>query len=175
MVLYGITNHTLADFWTTHRIPEWVRVRLPYRNEMILEPSSGVGFYTVFFAEGKLSLPLDPLFVDFFNFFEILPAQCAPNVFRILGGIIALRDLLSLPLGLPEIRYCYGIKSVPRSSNWYLSARHASRGLVFNLPSSDKGYDGHWVIVDGPVTHAPRTEYQGLEIPTTAGTVGQFS
>ena len=160
-----------------YNIPAWVQLRSVRENESVLEPASGLGFYTLFFSEGGLSFPLDPLLVEFFHFFDIVPAQCTPNVFRILGGVIALRDLLSLPIGLNEIRYCYLIKRVSKSHHWYLSARRADRTLVFNLPTSDKDYTHHGVIVEGPVTHAPLPEgeeYDGLPMPTHPGVVGLY-
>ena len=42
------------------------------------------------FIEGRMSIPIGRVMRDYLTFYHLAPAQCVPNVFRILGCVNAL-------------------------------------------------------------------------------------
>ena len=48
--------------------------------------------------EGGMTLPMDRITRDYLIAHKLCPHQCAPNLFRILGSVDALNELMGLNL-----------------------------------------------------------------------------
>ena len=44
------------------------------------------------FIKGGMSIPMGRVMRDYLTFYRLAPAQCVPNVFRILGYVNALNE-----------------------------------------------------------------------------------
>ena len=91
------------------------------------------------FPRGGLTFPPNDLFLHFFGYFNIVPAQCLPNVWKIVNGVHRINQLYGTRLGLVEVCFCYSF-SRTSSGVLYLKARSPDRVLVVNLPDSHKDY-----------------------------------
>ena len=70
-------------------------------------------FPTIAIVEGGVQFPLDPLLVCFLSFTNLVPLQCAPNLFHIVIGVATLNTLLGTSLGVFDILSYDYLKFLP--------------------------------------------------------------
>lgn len=102
---------------------------------------------TSFFFGAGLSLPLDPLVVEFLTETRFHIYQLTPNIIRILLGASKLNRRFVLHLVLNEIKYCYSLGIF--EDKWNLRVRPHSPSLVEGLTFSHKGYYNDVIIITG--------------------------
>ena len=58
------------------------------------------------FLEGGMRLPMHPMVRDYLRHFQLMPIQCAVNMFRILGSVDALNEQMGLRLTHHDVNWC---------------------------------------------------------------------
>ena len=102
-------------------------------------PEGEYPIYTLFFLGARLTLPLDPLFVEFLRETKLHICQLTRNTIRIVLGTAELNRRFHLNLGLRELKYCYCLAS-HEDGKWNVQARPHSPSLIEGLFTSHKGY-----------------------------------
>ena len=135
-----IGNRSISEFRKFYNIPEWVDIECcasPPRNVRDIDDAHWI--HVLLLSQGGLTFPPNDLFLHFFGYFNIVPAQCSPNVWKIVNGVHRINQLYGTRLGLAEVCFCYSF-SRTSSGVLYLKARSPDRVLVVNLPDSHKDY-----------------------------------
>ena len=87
---YGLDLDTLGRFKDRFQFSEWVRVRLPSKEERACNFFPGeVSFYESSFAYG-LRFPVHPFLMELLDHFGIAPGQLMPNLWRIVVSYMGI-------------------------------------------------------------------------------------
>ena len=73
------------------------------------------------FIEGGMTLPIGRITRDYLINHRLCPHQCAPNFFRVLGSVDALKDQMNLGLTWHNIVHMYECHSLT-SAGFYLKS-----------------------------------------------------
>ena len=114
--------------------------------------------------ERRMRIPMSTITRDYLRAHRLAPAQCAPNMFRILGNIDALNEKMSLGLTHHDVNWVYNLHHLKRQG-YYLKSRYPEVRLIQCLPDSNKSLNKDFLIVS-------REWHDGLPYPTREGTPG---
>ena len=82
----------MKSFRAKYNIPLHVGVRYAAQGKWFDERKTAeVVIPMIAFIEGGMTIPMGTLTRNFLRFFRLSPTQCAPNMFRVLGSIEALK------------------------------------------------------------------------------------
>lgn len=115
----------------------------PYYDSTLIKERTYPIFCSFFFQVG-LTIPFDPLLVDFFYCTNFHLGQLTPTVVRVVLGVAKLNRRFGLHLDSKDIRYCYGLNQSKEDKRWALRAKVKSLSLVEALRDSHKySYSHH--------------------------------
>ena len=100
------------------------------------------------FIEGGMTLPMGRVTQDYLISHRLCPHQCAPNLFRVLGSMDALKEQMGLALTWHDVVYMYECYSLA-DAGYYLKSRSTIVRLVSWLPKSNKGIKDDYLIAFG--------------------------
>ena len=61
------------------------------------------------FIEGRMKIPMGGVTRDYLRAHRLVPTQCAPNIFRILGSVDALNEKMGLGLTHHDVNWVYNL------------------------------------------------------------------
>ena len=79
---------------------------------------------------------------------KLCPHQCAPNLFRVIGSVDALNNLMNLGLTWHNVVHMYECHSLA-STRFHLKSRSDTIRMVSCLPKSNKGLKDNYLIASG--------------------------
>ena len=89
----------MKSFRAKYNIPPHVGVRCAAQGEWFDErKTTEVVIPMIAFIEGGMTIPMGTFTRNFLRFFRLSPTRCAPNMFRVLGSIEALKERMNLNL-----------------------------------------------------------------------------
>ena len=100
------------------------------------------------FIEGGMTLPIGRITRDYLINHRLCPHQCAPNFFRVLGSVDALKDQMNLGLTWHDIVHMYECHSLT-SAGFYLKSQSDIVRKISCLPKSNKGLKDDYLIASG--------------------------
>ena len=100
------------------------------------------------FIEGGMTIPMGTPTRNFLRFFRLLPTQCALNMFRVLGSIEVLNEIMNLNLTHHDVNWIYNLNHI-KGQGYYLKSRHPEIRLIQCLPISNKGLKEDFLIFPG--------------------------
>ena len=100
------------------------------------------------FIEGGMRIHMGTVTKDYLRAYRLVPTQCAPNMFRILGSVDAFNEKMSLNLTYHDVNWVYNLHHV-KGQGYYLKTRHPEVKLILCLPDSNKGMNKDFLIVLG--------------------------
>ncbi len=109
---------------------------------------------------------MDPLLVDFLNYFSLAPTQVNLNVFRIVMDTVELNRRLGLELSMYDIVRTYILHNNTKTDAFSLCPRDVNYTLVNDLPDTNRGFDEDFLIVSG------EWHLLGRKCPTKEGVLG---
>ena len=77
---------------------------------------------------------------------RLAPTQCALNMFRILGSVDALNEMMGLDLTHHDVNWVYNLHHL-KGQGYYLKSRYPKIRLIQCLPDSNKGLNKDFLIV----------------------------
>ena len=89
------------------------------------------------FIEGGMTIPMGPITRSYLRFFRLSPTQCAPNMFRVLGSIEALNEIMNLNLTHHDVNWVYNLHNL-KGQGYYLKSRYPVVRVIQCLPTSNK-------------------------------------
>ena len=137
---YLVDSPTLIEvFKETYYIPQEIALRYcPPEGIVIDREVEKVIIPMIAFIKGGMAFPMGSITRDYLRNHRLCPYQCAPNLFRILGVIVALNQHLGLGLTWLDVVYMYeGHKQ--KGAGFYLKSRSDVVRLISYLPKSNKG------------------------------------
>ena len=114
------------------------------------------------FIEGGMTLPMGRITRDYLLAHRVCPHQCAPNMFRILGCIVAFNEHLRLRITWHDVVHMYEFHS-QANGGFYLKSRLAVVRLISCLPKSNKGMKDDYLIIPGERARWDTLELGSLE------------
>ena len=90
------------------------------------------------FIEGGMRIPMSTVTRDYLRAQKLVSTQCNPNMFRILGCVDALNEIMGLNLTHHNINWVYNLHHLIEQG-YYLKSRYPEIGLIQCLPNSNKG------------------------------------
>ena len=78
-------------------------------------PEGEYSIYTSFFLGVVLTLPFDPLLLEFLRDTRLYICQLTTNTIRIILGAAELNRRFNMNLGLRELKYCYALQYLTKS------------------------------------------------------------
>uniref|UniRef100_A0A2N9JAV3 Uncharacterized protein n=1 Tax=Fagus sylvatica TaxID=28930 RepID=A0A2N9JAV3_FAGSY len=87
---YVNTPEAMAIFRHHYSIPDDVHLEYKYWEDVLPKESRDLVIPIVAIIEGGVRFLMDPLLVDFLNYFNLSPTQISPNIFRIVMGVVEL-------------------------------------------------------------------------------------
>jgi len=112
-----------------------------------------------------MTLPMGRVTKDYLINHKLIPHQCTPNLFRVLGCVDALNEQIGLGLTWHDVVYMYKCHKLA-GVGYYLKSRSDIVRLISYLPNSNKGMKDDYLIVS-------REWNDGLHCPTRAGEPGR--
>ena len=162
---YVNTPEAMAIFRHHYSIPDDVHLEYKYWEDVLPKESGDLVIPIVAIIEGGIRFPMDPLLVDFLNYFNLSPTQISPNIFRIVMGILELNRQLGIDLTIYDIMATYTLYSTKHEA-YSLRPRHIERTLVNSLPDTNKNMSDDYLMVFGS------WHYPNQRCPTWDGTPG---
>ena len=136
----------MKNFRTKYRIPPSVGVRYAAQGEWVDDRKIGeVVIPMIAFIEGGMTIPMGTLTKNFLKFFRLSPTQCAPNMFRMLGSIEVLNEIMNLNLTHHDVNWIYNLHYM-KGQRYYLKSRYPKIRLIQCLPISNKGLKEDFLI-----------------------------
>ena len=124
----------MKSFRTKYNIFPNVGVRYAAQGEWFDERKTGeVVIPMIAFIEGGMTIPMGTHTRNFLKFFRLSPTQCAPNMFRVLGGIETLNERVNLNLTYHNLNWIYNLHNL-KGQGYYLKSRHFEVRLIQCLP-----------------------------------------
>lgn len=169
------TSDGLSEFRDKYNIPRDVQIRALLPGESVDEGSrEAMPFPTIAIVKGRWSFSIRPSssLVPFIR--KYFPLQCAPNLLRIVMGVVALNRLLGISLEIFDILSCYYFIALNnQKSVYYLKSRDLNKLLVHYLSNSNKPSKGDFIIVSG--NWEVLTSWGGVrqEVPRVPGSQGR--
>ena len=117
------------------------------------------------FIEGGMMLPMGRITRDYLLNHRLIPHQCAPSLFRVLGYVDVLNEQLGLGLTWHDMVHMYECCQLS-DAGYYLKSRSKVVKLISCLPKSNKGMKDDYLIASGEWSDS-------LHYPTRAGDPGR--
>ena len=134
---------------TKYRIPPNVGVRYAAQEEWFDDRKTGeVVIPMIAFIEGGMTIPMGTFTRNFLTFFRLSPTQCAPNMFRVLGSIEVLNEIMNLNLTHYDVNWIYNLHHM-KGQGYYLKSRYPEIRLIQCLLISNKGLKEDFLIFSG--------------------------
>ena len=93
------SKERMKSFRIKYNIPPHVGVRYAAQGEWFDERKTReMVIHMITFIEGGMIIPMGTLTRNFLRFFRLSPTQCAPNMFRVLGSVETLNEMMNLNL-----------------------------------------------------------------------------
>ena len=101
---------SIESFKAQYRIPLGVSVRYCKEGGWHTDRQEGeVLIPMIAFIEGGMRFPMGIITRDYLRVHRLVPTQCAPNMFRILGSIDALNEKMGLNLTHHDVNWVYNL------------------------------------------------------------------
>ena len=100
------------------------------------------------FIEGGMTLPMGRITRYYLLNHRLIPHQCAPNLFRVLGSVDVLNEQLGLGLTWHDVVHMYECRQL-FDAGYYLKSRSEVVKLISYLPKSNKGMKDDYLIASG--------------------------
>ena len=89
----------MKSFRAKYNIPPHVSIKYAAQGEWFDERKTGeVVIPMIAFIEGEMNIPMGTLTRNFLRFFRLSLTQYAPNMFRVLGSVETLNEMMNLNL-----------------------------------------------------------------------------
>ena len=156
----------MRSFRAKYRIPPTVGVRYAAQGEWVGARKTGeVVIPIIAFIEGGMTIPMGTITRNYLRFFRLSPTQYAPNMFRVLGSIEALKERMNLNLTHHDVNWVYNLHHL-KEQGYYLKSRYLAIRLIQCLPTSNKNLKEDFLIFSGEW-------HDGLPCPTEEGELGE--
>jgi len=120
-------EEAMEKFIVDYRIPLNVSLRYSKVGEWHLKRRTGeVVIPLLAFIEGGMRIPMWPVMRSYFRYFQLAPTQC---VFRILGYVDALNEIIGLRLTHHDINWCYNLQHL-RGKSYYMKTKDDKVQLI---------------------------------------------
>jgi hypothetical protein len=138
------------------------------------EPSTSCfGTSVGHFMDAGLSLPMDPLFLEFMNMTGIPFNKINLNTVRTIAAISILNKRYNVSLGIREILYCEKVMTTPGGETFYFFPYTRAPELVRYLPTCQKAViRKNLAVVAGPIVPEG---YENFEFPRANSQQGRPS
>ena len=90
------------------------------------------------FIKGGMRIPMGTVTRDHLRAHRLAPTQCALNMFRILGSVDALNEMMGLDLTHHDVNWVYNLHHL-KGQGYYLKSRYPEIRLNQCLLKSNKG------------------------------------
>ena len=145
-----------------YTIPDEFHLRLPRAEEWVQNyPSNTLGIYEEDLAAG-LRLPFHDLIVQVLNRYRVVPAQLAPNFFRLIVGFVVLCALDGIRPRFPLFRSLFHLYKVSGSKGWWSFGPRKGR-KVFSLPTSIHNWKGRYFFMSFDLDLGFSTDWTELD------------
>ena len=139
----------MKSFRAKYNIPPHVGVRYAAQEEWFDERKTAeVVILMIAFIEGGMTIPIGTLTRNFLRYFRLSPTQCAPNMFRVLGSIEALKERMNLNLIHHDVNWIYNLHNL-KGQGYYLKSRYSEVRLIQCLSVSNKVLKDDFLIFSG--------------------------
>ena len=140
------TEEGMRSFKSKYNIPPHVGVRYTAQGEWFDERKTNeVVIPMIAFIEGGMTIPMGTISINYLSFFRLSPTQCALNMFRVLGSIEVLNEMMNLNLTHYDVNWIYNLQYL-KGQGYYLKSRHSEVRLIQCLPVSNKGLKEDFLI-----------------------------
>ena len=97
-------------FRAKYRIPPTVGMRYAAQGEWVDDRKEGeVIIPMIAFIKGGMTIPMGTITRNYLRFFRLSPTQCASNMFRVLGSVEALNEIMNLGLTHHDVNWVYNL------------------------------------------------------------------
>lgn len=103
--------------------------------------------YTSYFLQAGLSIPFDPLLVDFLYITKLHIGQLAHNSVKTIIGIVEINRRFRMQFDFLDIKYCYNFRFSKSEGRWSLKGRTGEPSFKYMFNDS--------VIIKGNVEPDP--------------------
>ena len=159
------TEEGMRSFRSKYNILSHVGVRYVAQGEWFDERKTNeVVIPMIAFIEGGIIIPMGTLTRNYLRYFRLSPTQYALNMFRVLGSIEALNEMMNLNLTHHDINWIYNLQHL-KGQGYYLKSKHSEVRLIQCLPVSNKGLKEDFLIFS-------RRWHDGLPCPVKEGEPG---
>ena len=159
------TEEGMRSFRSKYNIPPHVGVRYVAQGEWFNERKTNeVIIPMIAFIERGMTILMGTITRNYLRFCRLSPTQCAPNMFRVLGSIEALNEMMNLNLTHHDVNWIYNLQHL-KGPGYYLKSRHSEVRLIQCLPISNKGLKDDFLIFS-------RQWHDGLPCPVKEGELG---
>ena len=100
------------------------------------------------FIEGEMTIPMGSITRSYLSYFRLSPTQCASNMFRVLGSIDALNEMMDLKLTHHDVNWMYNLHHLT-GQGYYLRSRYPEVRLIQCLATSNKNLKEDFLIFSG--------------------------
>ena len=100
------------------------------------------------FIEGGMTLPMGRITRYYLLNHRLIPHQCAPKLFRVLGCVDVLNEQLGLGCTWHDVVHMYECHKLS-NAGYYLKSLSKVVRLISYLPKSSKGMKDDYLIVLG--------------------------
>ena len=143
------TEEGMRSFRSKYNILSHVGVRYVAQGEWFDERKTNeVVIPMIAFIEGGIIIPMGTLTRNYLRYFRLSPTQYALNMFRVLGSIEALNEMMNLNLTHHDINWIYNLQHL-KGQGYYLKSKHSEVRLIQCLPVSNKGLKEDFLIFSG--------------------------
>ena len=155
----------MEGFSAKYHIPQGVALQYCALDQIVTNREEGeVVIPMIAFIEGGMTIPMGRVTQDYLINHRLIPHQCAPNLFRILGSVDALNKKMGLGLMWLDVVHMYKCHKLT-STGYYLKSWSDIVRLISCLPKSNKGMKDDYLIVS-------REWHDSLHCPTRVGEPG---
>ena len=124
------TEEGMRSFKSKYNIPPHVSFRYAAQREWFDERKTNeVVIPMIAFIEGGMTIPMGTITRNFLRFFKLSPTQCALNMFRVLGSIEALNEMMNLNLTHHDVNWIYNLQHM-KGQGYYLKSRRSEVRLI---------------------------------------------
>jgi hypothetical protein len=162
---------SLADFRATYGIPDNVSVDLVRPEESVATDDYQIVLPLMAIIEGGVRFPFHPFLRQVLNVLQLTPSQVTINFYRIVVGVIELKERYHLEFEVEDLFGLYLVSQNKVARRKYLSCRTGQRRLIRGLPDSDK-YANDFVVIRGEFEFASG-ELRYHPIPRVPGFAGE--
>ena len=139
----------MEKFRAKYRILPSMGIRYVAQGEWVNDRKTGaVVIPMISFIEGGMIIPMGALTRNFLRFFRLSPTQRALNMFKVLGSIEVINEIMNLNLTHYDVNWIYNLHHM-KGQEYYLKSRYPEVRLIQCLPTSNKGLKEDFLIFSG--------------------------